>query len=66
MTVFGLIMLIIFAFWTLFTVLIFSAVTDMYGFLRSPLFIIITVVYILIFTIYPLGKRLLRGMDDDW
>lgn len=60
MTLFGLVMGAAFIIWTIFTVIILSLVTEVFIFMRSSLFVVIVVVYVLILAIYPLGKRIFR------
>jgi len=59
-TLFGLVMGAAFIIWTIFTVIILSLVTEVFIFMRSSLFVVIVVVYVLILAIYPLGKRIFR------
>ena len=64
MTIFGLIMGFAFLFHTIITVIVFSVTENYYELIRAPIFIFVCVGYVLILSIYSIGKRILRRMGE--
>jgi len=59
-------MLMTFIFWSFLTILVLLATHDIFALMRGPGFAILCVGYIIILSVYWVGKKILRKFEDEY